>query len=639
MNFQGVHIETLTVRNYLFFNQTVTLDLRVGPAPDKNLVLVGGVNGAGKTSLLNAIKYVIAGLNPEEARRLYSENPTDSKLFFCLQFSWQGSKYRLNRVYDKNNAFLRTSRLEHKNGTESEEQKIRESIDTIFPPNLLDLFFFDVEEVKALLTKNTAGGEIKQQIERLLGIELVRQAQEDALSLVKENDISKDGKLASLPTIEAEISVLQEQLQTTIENIQGAQITQNELERKLSNMPSSVNAQRIESEVRVKEKETDSSSHQLNNSIDEAVSYIKKTFVYELLWPLVTQFESEDASRNQEQLELFDREKVIGVLHTKDEEIAKLGFSRKQAEQLIDIIAGSSSTAVPELRATHQKIKSELDAALRYGKTASQLSIDIDREVQRREFLRQEVKQLRESLRQQHGDSEQRKFIEEYLEETKDKLRRLTGQKKELDAEKQSKEDQLRNARQQSVEHHLKRGRETAAQLYVEVFVRMLEIGRQRLLGRLGEKATEIFRSIDNDPDLYGEVFFDHSYQPLLRRGGRDWDPTNLSQGHQTVFAYSILGALMQLSGHSLPAIIDTPMMKLDSFHKANVVAHLYPTLSHQVILFSSEEEIDDTYYPKLRPYVARNYVIRQQSISMSQMTTKSSYLEEGYFDFGKVLP
>ena len=279
MNFQGVHIETLTVKNYLFFNQTVTLDLRVGPTPDKNLVLIGGINGAGKTSLLNAIKYTITGLNPEQARRMYSESPTDSRLFFCLQFSWQGGKYRLNRTYDKNNEFLRTSRLEHNSGTESEEQKIRESIDTIFPPNLLDLFFFDVEEVKALLTQNAAGGEIKQQIERLLGIELVRQAQEDALSLVRENDVSKDGKLISAPTIEAEINVLREQLQETIESIQGAQMTQNDLERKLSNMPSSINAQRIETETKAKEKEIESSSQQLNNLSNEAISYIKKALI------------------------------------------------------------------------------------------------------------------------------------------------------------------------------------------------------------------------------------------------------------------------------------------------------------------------------------------------------------------------
>ena len=636
MSLQGVHIEVLTIKNYLFFNQIVTLDLNVGPSSDKNLVLVGGINGAGKTSLLNAIKYTITGLNPEQARRIYSESPTDSRLFFCLQFSWQGSRYRLSRTYDKNNEFLRTSRLEHDNGTESEEQKIRESIDTIFPPNLLDLFFFDVEEVKTLLTQNAAGGEIKQQIERLLGIELVRQAQEDALSLVRENDVSKDGKLVSAPTIEAEIDVKREQLQTTIENIQEAQILQNNLEQKLSTMPSSVNAQRIESEARAKENEVEKSSQQLNNLSNEAISYIKRAFVYELLWPLITQFESEDASRNQEQLELFDREKVIGVLHTKDDEIAKLGFSREQAEQLIDIIVGSPNTMMPELRAPYQKAESELGAARSYGKTASQLSESIGKEVQGREFLRQEVQRLKESLRQQHGDSEQRKFIEGYLEETKGKLLRLTGQKRELDVEKQELEIQLSVARQQSTEHHLKRSRETFAQLYVEVFSKMLELGRQRLLGRLGEKATEIFRSIDNDPNLYGEVSFDRAYQPLLRRGGRDWDPMNLSQGHQTVFAYSILGALMQLSGHSLPAIIDTPMMKLDSIHKSNVVAHLYPTLSHQVILFSSEEEVDDVYYPKLRPYVARDYVIKQRSTSVGQLATKSSYLEEGYFDFTK---
>jgi DNA sulfur modification protein DndD len=163
-------------------------------------------------------------------------------------------------------------------------------------------------------------------------------------------------------------------------------------------------------------------------------------------------------------------------------------------------------------------------------------------------------------------------------------------------------------------------------------------MGRKKLVGRLGDMATEIFRELDNDPDLYGEIRFDSVYRPYLQRGGEKWEPVNLSQGHQTIFAYSILGALMRLSGFSLPAVIDTPMMKLDRVHKNNVVGKLYPRLSHQVILFSSEEEIDETYYPRLLPYINTSYVIKQNSIDTSRGKSKSSYVEKGYFDFAELL-
>ena len=314
-----------------------------------------------------------------------------------------------------------------------------------------------------------------------------------------------------------------------------------------------------------------------------------------------------------------------------------MGFTLEQAEKLIDLIIGDAQAELPELKPSFQRAKLEIDTANNYGKASPQLLGDIEAQVHKRERLRQEVERHKVDLQQQQGDSEQRKFIEDYLNETKEKLTRLKGNKEKLDEDKKEFAQQLKTAQEQGQAHQQKRSREGVAQLYVEVFSKMLDIGRRSLLGSLGEKATEIFRSIDNDPHLYGEVFFNNAYQPRLRRGGQDWDPTNLSQGHQTIFAYSILGALMQLSGHSLPAVIDTPMMKLDRVHKSNVVANLYPSLSHQVILFSSDEEVDDVYYPQLRPFIARNYIIRQQNLTQGYTQSKSSYVEEGYFNFAEV--
>lgn len=134
MNTRGVYLTQLSVKNYLFFNNRATLKLGVDSGSGKNLIVIGGENGAGKTTLLNAIKYAITGLIPSDARRVFSEEPVDDVMEFHLSFRWGENHYRLSRQYDRRDDFLRNSTLEFNGDVEREEKRIKESIDTIFPP-------------------------------------------------------------------------------------------------------------------------------------------------------------------------------------------------------------------------------------------------------------------------------------------------------------------------------------------------------------------------------------------------------------------------------------------------------------------------------------------------------------------------
>ena len=70
-----------------------------------------------------------------------------------------------------------------------------------------------------------------------------------------------------------------------------------------------------------------------------------------------------------------------------------------------------------------------------------------------------------------------------------------------------------------------------------------------------------------------------------------------LSAGEKQMFAISLLWALRDLSGKPLPVIIDTPLGRLDSDHREHLVHNYFPKVSHQVILFSTDTEIDERYY------------------------------------------
>ena len=63
-----------------------------------------------------------------------------------------------------------------------------------------------------------------------------------------------------------------------------------------------------------------------------------------------------------------------------------------------------------------------------------------------------------------------------------------------------------------------------------------------------------------------------------------------------------MLWALGRTSGRPLPVIIDTPLARLDSDHRRLLVENYFPQASHQVILLSTDTEVDQLYFDLLNP-------------------------------------
>ena len=81
-----------------------------------------------------------------------------------------------------------------------------------------------------------------------------------------------------------------------------------------------------------------------------------------------------------------------------------------------------------------------------------------------------------------------------------------------------------------------------------------------------------------------------------------------LSEGEKQIFAISVLWGLARASARPLPAVIDTPMARLDAAHRQHLVERYFPNASHQVIIFSTDTEVDRQYYQALQPHIARAY-------------------------------
>lgn len=72
----------------------------------------------------------------------------------------------------------------------------------------------------------------------------------------------------------------------------------------------------------------------------------------------------------------------------------------------------------------------------------------------------------------------------------------------------------------------------------------------------------------------------------LLDASGNVIDKDTLSKGEQQLYATALLKALVDESGINFPVFIDSPLQKFDKEHSTNVIKQFYPSISEQVVLF-----------------------------------------------------
>lgn len=151
---------------------------------------------------------------------------------------------------------------------------------------------------------------------------------------------------------------------------------------------------------------------------------------------------------------------------------------------------------------------------------------------------------------------------------------------------------------------------------------------RQRIAA-LEEATTESYTLLMRKSALVQKIKIDPETfaLSLYNRDGREIAPEWLSAGERQLLVVAILWGLARASGRSMPVIIDTPLGRLDSEHRDNLVQSYFPNASHQVILLSTDEEIVGHRLSALDPYIGHKYRLVYDE---SQDTTR---IQAGYFE------
>jgi DNA sulfur modification protein DndD len=217
-------------------------------------------------------------------------------------------------------------------------------------------------------------------------------------------------------------------------------------------------------------------------------------------------------------------------------------------------------------------------------------------------------------------------------EDTKAKLYKIIGQ---LDTEHTGFDRELKSVREKI--ENLKKKLEKAEEDRVRVFLAsrvQSVLGRyekelkHRKIEELEDLTTEMYRRLARKDDFVGRVKINPQTFDVAVHDprGRIRVKRSLSAGEKQIYAISLLWGLAKASDVELPIIIDTPFARLDSEHRTKIARHYFPHASEQVIILSTDEEIDHRYVELLKPYIAKGFLIEHSD------TQRSSFIKEGYW-------
>ena len=151
---------------------------------------------------------------------------------------------------------------------------------------------------------------------------------------------------------------------------------------------------------------------------------------------------------------------------------------------------------------------------------------------------------------------------------------------------------------------------------------------RKNKVHLLQEKTFEMYRVLSSRIGLIKDIIIDDkTYEVRITdRSGHEIKKSGLSAGEKEIFAVSLLWGLAQTSQLKLPIIIDTPLSRLDSSHRDNIVNNYFPNAGEQVIVLSTDTEIDKDYYRSLKTRLSG-----AGSLEFDQRRELTTF-REGYF-------
>jgi DNA sulfur modification protein DndD len=627
------------------------------------IVLLGGMNGGGKTTLMDAIRLALYGQRAKCSTRgnlgygnfliqsinsqASSKDLTKIELSFEHIIDDQWKEFKIVRAWNKQDIDGKDSLsiiVDH-DYDDALAKTWDEYVENILPLGISNLFLFDGEQVKELAELETPPQLVVEAIQSLLGLELAEKLAVDLDVLVgrKRKLLATKSQLKTIDEIETRLAQLEKQKQQSrkkSEELQTklvkAQKKQKLAYNKFRTEGGKIAAESSELQARINDL-TSSVEQQREDLLTIAASSLPLLQILSLLENAHAQADTEIKKEQFKQARniVDSRDKkllnYLTDLSLESEQIDKIKWFLEQENETINnsiqhgfdaYLATNEDELKPLVNTVENKLPFQQQLAVEKITKLKQLEIEINN-IERQCAIAappeayQKLNTALETAQQQLNKSQAEYEAEQYKYEQIDK--EIDRSKKELQSYSESAIDSVND------EHIIK----SAAKVQ-----KTLELFREKLtlkkLNKLEVEVTECFRYLLHKSNLVHRVAIarDSFCLSLYDPNGQLLPKQRLSAGEKQLLAIAFLWGLARVSGRNLPIAIDTPLGRLDSSHRNHLVERYFPTASHQVILLSTDTEIGKLELAKLRELEAlsRSYLLKYRPAQ------GNNTMEEGYF-------
>lgn len=672
MTVKQITLECIKLHNFKRFYGSHEVDLRTRPEDGKPIVLIGGDNGRGKTSLHEAISYALYeddDLPGIHTRPSYAKAVVERVNRLALDRGDQTAWVELDLAVEetigtRHLQVKREWKLEgrdkladvlltiQENGRpvdfiENSTPICQDYLRSLMPPRIADFFFFDGERIQQFADDEAHEQRMVTAIEDILHISVYKRLRSDIKSYVIDHIERHEIKprdhddyfdlMKEVERLETEL----EDKKNAIADVERAKedldVELKRLNEELKRVSSPHSSQR--DELIAERAQLDQDMESARSDVDDAFASLPLLLVGNLRTNLIQTLQNEraslgvpeDAERLRARLETL-RDSWLTQAKCRDLIQAK---SLHELSDVFDIVAEEvfelSRTPVSHLHDVSESTRARiLDRLHQVTERAQSLKSALDN----RESVAVRQREVELQLKSISDDPHVLQMIERHgaIKE------QIGGHNTQLDALK-GELDRLHHdlARsQRSLEDRReKRKANTSAKQAVrlghnslkalDAFIRRMAPGKLRLLQQHMEemywrlrKSEDPVASISIDPDTWRVDLLDSQGRPLEKR--------QFSAGMKEMYALALLWALGKASGREMPLVIDTPVGRLDTTNRRTLFEHYLPHAGHQVVVLSTDTEVDREWAEKLSPYVARQYRLDVDS------STNSTVIRPGYF-------
>jgi DNA sulfur modification protein DndD len=664
-----MHLRRLKLHNFGTYGGCQEINLSA--TARQNIILIGGKNGAGKSTLLEAIRlcfhgqlsdrlmttreryerYLLGRIHRGAANILPAKSASieiefeygdqDGLRTYTALRSWERrSTGGIDEVFELS--------CDGAPITDVDAIHWQDFVQELIPISVSDLFFFDGEKIQLLAEDESDRLTLSEAVKNLLGTDIIEKLSAD-VSIYRSRaiqGITEDTNAPDLDILSTTVDLLRGRLEAAVQEATSAASSVDTLrtdvqaaEQKLQEHGGAYAKNRGRLEERKKQLGLRVSA--LEGSIrDRSQGLLPVALAPKLLKSTLEQLRGEQDLRFKcvldEAMEKAARSTLTQLrkVTTKRGSNSVLLGDYPEFEKILAIVKATHRTREWDIPMIHdlsnaheQQIRSWAAEALdtlprELKKTADELET-LYREQQRVERdlsripqedviqpLMNNLSDLHKRLGELAMDAIQKGTTVEQAKESLEKAE--IGYRRAVDSIAATSVRRLSLEKAMRVQNVLAEFRNSL----VERKVKQVEVELTHCFNALSRKRLP--RTVSINPNTFQVTIRDDHDRAISKQ--------ELSAGEKQIYAISVLWALGKVSGRPLPMIIDTPLARLDRDHRALLGRQYFPNASHQVIILSTDTEIDSDFVPLLGNSIARSYELSFDSHS------QSTQVKEGYF-------